>query len=120
MKSVGFTEGMVIGMAYRGGRSVRKVFDWGKAVELIKEHGIRNARAGLDGDWECTNCRILVNGDVVREDEDACPYMASPWAVPKLLDCDTGVEYECWTDEKGSEYGEETIWPDSAVEAFQK
>ena len=41
-----------LGEAYRD--NPKKVFDWHRAVELIKTHNIKEAYAGLEEDWHWT------------------------------------------------------------------
>lgn len=92
-----------------------KVFDWDKAVELIKEHGIRNATAGLELDMEWTSGTILKDGKPVMDDYT---YLGSIWAIPILLDDDTDEEYECWIMDSKTKYDEDTKWPESALKAL--
>ena len=69
-----------MGFANRGNEPM--VFDWDKAAELIKEKGIRNAGAGLRGDYGNTAGDILSDGEPVMDDYT---FLASTWATPMLL-----------------------------------
>lgn len=88
------------------------VFDWDKAAELIKEHGARNASAGLAGDWEYTGDVILVDG-LPAENEYSQLFLASTWATPQLeidgwlTDC-----YRMQSETPG--WDSHTFWPESA------
>ena len=87
-----------------------RVFDWHKAVELIKEKQAKNAVAGLQSDMEWTGGDILVDGQIFM---DGYTYLASNWAIP-VLGID-GIEYPCWvwmTDSDGWDC--DTKWPQSA------
>lgn len=91
----------------RGNQS--KVFDWDKAAEIIKDKGIKNASAGLSGDWEYTGGEILVDGKIP---DDSYTYLSSTWATPELkID---GLLVDCWkyTDD----WNAGTFWPESAKE----
>ena len=92
-----------------------KVFDWHQAVDLIKEHNIQNAEAGLVEDWGYTSGVILRDGE--PETETYC-YLLSRWATPTLLDLDTLSEYPCFMYKDQAEplgWDEATIWPESAL-----
>lgn len=104
-----------IGEASRGNEM--KVFDWDKAVDLIIEHGIKNASAGLHLDLEWTAGRILEDGKAVKD--DSC-YLASTWATPVLIDLDNYEEIPCFIMESETEYDEDTIWPKSAKEKLER
>lgn len=94
-----------------------KVFDWNKAVTLIKEHNATKAVAGLAEDWFWTAGLILEDGyPVVKCD----PYLASQWATPVIvLDEDEfGIECWCWMSE--SNWNEKTVWPQEAIERLSK
>lgn len=92
-----------------------KIFDWHKAVELIKEYSIVNAAAGLLEDWSWTGGSILNNGKPVDAD-DTYVYLGSTWATPVLEDSDTGDLYECWLMEDQTDWDSGTFWPESALE----
>lgn len=95
-----------------------KVFDWHKAVELIKQHNITNATAGLLGDMSYTAGEILAKGKPVT---DSYTYLSSLWATPILVDDDTGKEYECWDreDKLPEKWDSGTKWPESAVKMLK-
>lgn len=94
-----------------------QVFDWKKAVALINEHNIKNADAGLSEDMEWTSDWILRDGKPVVE--DTYPYLASNWATPVLVNCDTGEEFECWEFQENSQYNHDTMWPKDALELLK-
>ena len=87
----------------------KKVFDWKKAAEIIKENNIQNAFAGLDEDWSATSGAILSKGKPFKGD---C-YLRSLWATPVLIA--DGGHYECWV-ENHPEWDADTIWPDEALQ----
>ena len=96
-----------------------RVFDWKKAVEIIKEYNIKNASAGLERDWEWTGGRILRDGKIVDKD-DTYTFLLSCWATPLLRDDDTDEEYECWSYSQDSEYVADTYWPEDALELLNQ
>lgn len=104
-----------LGEASRG--KERKVFDWDKAVDLLIEHGIKNAGAGLQHDLEWTSGIILKDGKAVKD--DGC-YLASTWATPVLLDFDKFEEIPCFIMESKTKYDQHTIWPKSAIEKLER
>jgi len=92
-----------------------RVFDWHQAVDLIKEHNIQNAEAGLVEDWGYTSGVMLRDGE--PETETYC-YLLSRWATPTLLDLDTADEYPCFMYKDQAEplgWDEATIWPEGAL-----
>ena len=107
-----------MGQANRGRE--RKVFDWDKAVEIIKERGLKNCGAGLESDFEYTAGMILVDGKPVTEHYT---YLASNWATPQLIvysDSDEGLlDYDetidCWLWESETDYTEETKFPNHLI-----
>ena len=101
------------GQFARANNSPHKVFDWKKAVDLIKEHDIKNADAGLAEDMEWTSDLILYDGKPVTEDVDT--FLASNWAIPILVNHDTGEEFECWEFQENSQYDSRTVWPEDAL-----
>ena len=98
------------------------VFDWDKAAQIIKERGIKNARAGLCGDYANTEGVILRDGEPVY---DSYTYLASVWACPMLLvyddeDSFQKEEIQCYvSDADDAEYKKtwnaKTKWPNSAL-----
>lgn len=98
----------------------RMVFDWDKAVEIIKERGLKNCGAGLESDFEYTAGMILVDGKPSTEDYT---YLASNWAIPQLIvysDSDGGLfDYDetidCWLWESDTSYTEETKFPNHLI-----
>jgi hypothetical protein len=100
-KSLGFTEGMLVGMAKPEG--ARKCMDWDKALSLIQENRPDTAYAGLMEDWDCTSQKIWEKGKKVTEHDIG--YFTSHWATPMLVLEDKGIqtEFECW--KLGSENG---------------
>jgi hypothetical protein len=98
------------GLAAKGNR--RRVFDWHKAADLIRESKAQHAMAGLAGDMEYTEGCILDGG---LPDRDSYTYLASTWATPVLI-LDDGDEIDCWIYEGGPHgWDEMTKWPESAV-----
>jgi hypothetical protein len=90
------------------------VFDWEKAARVIVELQVKNAQAGLAGDWEYTGGNILANGEVVPSDETST-YLASTWAAPEL--CIDGVTIDCYrmcSETPG--WDAETYWPPEALD----
>ena len=108
-----------MGQANRGRE--RKVFDWDKAVKIIKERELKNCGAGLESDFEYTAGMILADGKPVTE---GYTYLASNWATPQLIiydELDKGLfEYEevvdCWLWESETDYDENTKFPKHLIE----
>ena len=94
--------------------SPHKVFDWKKAVSLIKKHNIKTANAGLAEDMEWTSDCILRDGRPITGDGVQI-YLSSNWATPILVDHKTGEEFECWEFQKNSKYDSGTVWPEDAL-----
>lgn len=95
-----------------------KVFDWDKAVEIIKKNGFTEAYAGLSSDLEWTGDCILRDGKPVM---DCYTYLSSTWATPVLYIYDDDyeeIEYECYIMESETTYTSETKWPRSALSAL--
>ncbi len=90
----------------------RKVFDWHKAADLIRERQPVIARAGLRDDWEWTGGTIWQDGQPVA---NCYSYLGSNWATPELnID---GEIVECWVWQDDSPgWTEETKWPETALE----
>lgn len=70
------------------------VFDWDRAIQLIKNHNIKTAMIGLKEDWSC-------NHGFFYKDDDFCfnswsIALDSIWATPILLDVENDKEYECF------------------------
>lgn len=101
------------GLAAQG--NPRKVFDWNKAAQLIKERKPKVAEAGLQDDWEYTGGCIYREG---APDTGEYCYLASTWATPELsLDGDV---VDCYIMEQDvpSEWGKDFAdirWPASAL-----
>ena len=89
------------------------VFDYTKAVSIIKTNKIKNASFGLDGDWKDSNSVCLKNGQAI---ESADAYLNSTWAIPTLVDNDTGKEYPCYTVEDKDTYVTRLGWNDEEIE----
>ena len=98
----------------------RMVFDWDKAARIIKEKGIKNAWAGLRGDFENTGGMILENGEPIMDDYT---YLASTWATPVLSyqddedekNVDGVVEFPCFVMKHETAWDSNTKWPGSAL-----
>ena len=95
------------------------VFDWDKAVEIIKEKNIKNAGAGLDGDFEYTAGMILENGKPYTSDYT---YLASTWATPQLIIYDAHGDIEeaidCFVMQSQTKYGSGTQFPEHLISKF--
>lgn len=116
--SLGFTEGMVVGMTKsRPERGKFKVFDWTRAANLIKFHQPKRAEAGLAQDWGLTCAVIWRNGEPVKEN-DGQMYLESFWATPIIV-FEDGKEVECWVHADdipaGEEWDASTMWPQSSL-----
>ena len=94
------------------------VFDWIKAVKMIKEKKAQVVYAGLQGDWEYTGGKILENGKPVPE-EDTYVFLCSNWAVPEILI--DGAFHPCWIlKEEKPEWDSKTYWPEEALKLLNK
>lgn len=90
-----------------------KVFDWVKAVKLIKEHKATVASAGLSGDWDYTGGIIFEDGKPVPA-EDTYTFLSSNWATPEIeID---GARYDCYIMQSKTEWDSDTYWPKEALE----
>jgi hypothetical protein len=98
------------GQAAQGNRM--KVFDWVTAARLIKDTKPRQAKAGLQDDWEWTG-GVIYTADGIPDEDDTYIYLASTWAIPEL-DMDGEVR-DCWVwmDESPG-WDENTYWPPEA------
>lgn len=104
--------------AHRG--CEKKVFDWDKAAEIIKERKPQDAVAGLKEDMEWTCAPIYEDGQPVCNGET---YLASNWATPVLelfFKKDGETKYtvetlECYVMESQTQWNAETQWPLSSV-----
>ena len=95
-------------------KSTHRVFDWLKAVELIKEHNAKDAIAGLSTDMFWTSGTILVDGKIIT---DSYTYLSSDWATPVIVIDD--VEYDCWKyQHEVPDWDAGTKWPPEAVNLF--
>ena len=92
-------------------------FDFSKAVKIIRENNIRNARWGLDGDWSATNDYCLRDGKAVT-DHDA--YLNSTWAIPTLINEDTGAEYPCYTVENKDTWDTRLDWTQEEIDLLNQ
>lgn len=92
-----------------------KVFDWDQAALLIREAGIKDASAGLRGDWECTGGVIFEEGKPVKESD--C-YLASNWAIPEIQI--NGDFVSCYKmQSKTPNWDSSTFWPESALKILE-
>ena len=98
----------LLGEMHRGNEM--KIFDWHKAVRLIKKYEMKNVSAGLAEDWFWTGGDILENG---KPTEGNYTYLGSTWATPVLM-CENEV-YECWCLESECDWYTDTCWPKSAL-----
>ena len=100
------------------------VFDWDKAVAIIKERGLKNCGAGLESDFEWTAGMILVDGKPYADDYT---YLASTWATPQLIiyaeddegvfDCEETVD--CYIMESQTKYTSSTKFPEHLIKEFK-
>ena len=93
-----------------------RVFDWNKAAEIIKNRGLENASAGLQGDYGNTKGIIFQNSKPCMDDYT---YLASAWAVPMLLipnDDGTEEEIPCYIMANETDWNGITKWPQSALD----
>lgn len=93
-----------------------KVFDWDAAAKYIKDNNIKNAWAGLSEDWEWTSGQILKGGKPVK---DSGMYLASTWAMPVLVFDDGITEIPMYKMKHETEYDEDTIWPQRALDILE-
>lgn len=84
----------------------KMVFDWDLAVDIITSNNIKNAKAGLKGDWDLTSGFILKDGKPVFE----FTYLSSPFNIPILRDIDSGKDYPCFINEYRTKYTFESTW----------
>lgn len=95
----------------------RMVFDWDAAAKYIVKHGIQDAGAGLQDDWEWTGGPILRDGKIVPK-EETYTYLASTWAQPELST--KNGTFPCWLMESETGWDENTYWPDSSRAIFDQ
>ena len=96
------------------------VFDWDKAAEIllksVREAGVKEASAGLSGDWGWTGGIILENSKI--PDSRAGSYLSSTWADPEIEIA--GNRFPCYKmQSEVPNWGPDTFWPDSAREIFE-
>lgn len=91
------------------------VFDWVKAASIIKEKNIKNAEAGLSGDWNHTGGDILIDGKIP---EDSYTYLASTWARPKLKIDNEFIDCFIMQSMK-PEWNSQTFWPNEAKKILE-
>ncbi len=96
--------------AARAAGARRRVFDWVKAAQRIKEAQPLEALAGLCEDWFWTGGVIWENGGIPTESH---PFLSSNWATPVLV-MDEKQE-ECWVyQDESPGWDAKTYWPDEA------
>lgn len=108
------------GEANRGKEAM--VFDWDKAVQIIKDLGLKNCAAGLSSDFGYTAGMILVDGKPYTDDYT---YLASTWAKPQLIICsgshddyDCCETIDCYTMDSQTEYDSDTKFPKHLIDLF--
>lgn len=84
------------------------VFDWNKAIDLINEHNLKDAYAGLEDDYEYTAGQILQDGKPFRDDYT---YLSSTWAKPQLFTGDHELVFDCYVMEHETEWNCNTKFP---------
>ena len=98
-----------LGELYRGNEQM--VFDWNRAAEIIRKSGCKEARAGLESDWEWTGDYIFKDGKPFFE---GSTYLASTWARPQLeIDGELTDCYKIKNETPG--WHSDTKWPESAL-----
>jgi len=88
------------------------VFDWDKAAKLIKDRDVKEASAGLSGDWEWTSGEIFTNGKPNMNDYT---YLASTWATPQIEIEDEIIDCYKMASEV-PKWNASTKWPKSALD----
>lgn len=92
------------------------VFDWELAARLILKHKAQEAWAGLEGDWENTAGRILIEG---LPDKKSYTYLASVWAMPCVVIGE--MKLPCYRLKHHCPgWDAKTKWPESALEIVKK
>lgn len=86
----------------------KKVFDWNKVAEYIRDNKPVCVVSGLASDMEWTSGCIWKDGKPVCE----YTYLSSCWATP-IFDADCHSQ-ACFTDES-SGWDNATSWPESAL-----
>ena len=95
-----------------------KVFDWLKAVDLIKKNNATCAEAGLKSDWYCSGGVIFKNGKIVPKDETYI-YLASSGLTPQILI--NGKYFDCYIEDSEScDWHAKTYWPKEAIDKLNK
>lgn len=122
-----FAEGFTVGAskveeAKKKG-TMHKVFDWDRAVKLIKdnlkEHKDLKAEAGLQCDWAHTSGVIFEDGKPVKDDYT---YLASAWAVPTLIftwDDEEQEDIECFVDASESRFTAGSSWDEALIKELE-
>lgn len=62
-------------------RGEYRVFDWEKAVKIIREKNATEAAAGILEDWMMTAATILENG---KPELESGAYLLSTWGTPAI------------------------------------
>lgn len=114
--TLGFAEGILVGMSKRTSPEGPRVFDWDKAARLIRDRKPTEAEAGLAEDWSHTGGSIYANGAPVPKD-DTYVYLASNWATPMLVI--DGEEIECYVAKSETKWDSGTYWPKSALKILK-
>ena len=91
-----------------------KVFDWHKAIKIIKKHKIKNCSAGLLEDENTIGVILIENKPQTKNFH----YLQSYWATPILKDMDTGKNYECWTYENETNFNAKSDWTEKLIKEF--
>ena len=95
-----------------------KVFDWLKAVEIIKSQKPDKALAGLQNDMDWTGGPIYRDGKVVPRSE-TYTYLASTWSTPILVIDDE--EIPCFKMQSETpEWDSSTYWPQEALAILEQ
>lgn len=107
-------EAFARGKAARAAGNKKKVFDWNKAAQILRDSKVRSAAAGLSTDLEWTSGDILADGKPVT---DCYTFLSSVWATPVLII--DGEEIDCYLmEDECPGWGSGTRWPESALAIF--
>ena len=114
VSSMGFTEGMLVGMNKPTFGRNGRVLDWEKAEKVCSDTK-KPVWAGLMEDWDCTHGQIAKEGNVHVKDFSLWVY--SRWATPCLMVGDewNGEVIECWVDAPAADTSAD--YPESWIKA---
>lgn len=92
-----------------------KIFDWDKAVEIIRDRKIINCSAGLLEDWGNTADNIFKDGKPLL---DTWAYLGSYWATPGIEWEERGetIMVKCFKETESSTF--EKPWPQRCLDSL--